>query len=66
VSLNQRGGWEVALPDKRSRIVCRTLDEARQVGYRCAAGRPPCELVVHDAYHRVLERELLVGEPAPL
>jgi hypothetical protein len=35
--LNRRGGWEIALPDERGRVTRETLDEARRVGYLCAA-----------------------------
>jgi hypothetical protein len=61
VALNPRGGWEVALPDRR-RIACKTLEEARRVAYVLAAKRRPCELLVHDAYHRVVHHELVDGE----
>jgi hypothetical protein len=59
VDLNRRGGWEVTLPSKRDGV---TLDEAQRVAYLCAAHRHPCELVVRDAYHRVLHREFIDGE----
>jgi hypothetical protein len=36
-----------------------TLDEARRVATAQAARLAPCELVVRDAYHRVLRREVL-------
>jgi hypothetical protein len=62
VDLNGRGGWEVTLPGKRDRVTCETLDEAQRVAYLCAARRHPCELVVRDAYHRVLLREFIDGE----
>lgn len=61
VDLNRHGAWEVALPDERERIVCGTLEDARRVGFLCAADRRPCELIVCDAYHRVLHRELVNG-----
>jgi hypothetical protein len=54
-----RGSWEIALPDQREPLVCKTLEEASLVAYRCAADRRPCELVVRDAYHRVLRHELI-------
>jgi hypothetical protein len=53
------GRWEIALSDQREPIVCKTLEEASRVAYRCAADRRPCELVMLDAYHRVLRRELI-------
>ncbi len=59
VNARRRGGWHVSLPEGSSRVACESLDEARQVAYRSAAHHGPCELIVHDAYHRVLERELI-------
>jgi hypothetical protein len=59
---NGRGEWEVGLNDGLDRVTCGTLNEARQVAYRCAAGRPSCELIVYDAYHRVHHRELIDRE----
>jgi hypothetical protein len=48
-------------------VTCETFDDARRVAYRRAARARPCELIVHDAYHRVLHRELIDGhrEPGP-
>jgi hypothetical protein len=54
-----RGLWEVALSDQREPLMCQTLGEASRVAYGCAADRRPCELIVRDAYHRVLEHELI-------
>ena len=59
VDLDRRGNWEIALSDERGRVTCETLADARRVAYRCAAHRHPCELVVFDAYHRVLQREII-------
>jgi hypothetical protein len=39
--------------------MCGTLADARRVAYQCAARRHPCELVVCDAYHRVMQREII-------
>jgi hypothetical protein len=61
-----RGRWEVAVPGQRKRITCETLDEARRVAYVTVAHTRPCELIVHDAYHRVLDRELIDGSQIPL
>ena len=61
VDLSGRGTWEVALPDPPERITCETLQEASRVAYRCAADRPPSQLIVCDAYHRVVLRELIDG-----
>jgi hypothetical protein len=65
IGRNDRGGWEVALSDPRERVVCETLDDARRVGYLCAARAHASELVVRDAYHRVLHRELIGGQDRP-
>jgi hypothetical protein len=62
VERDARGRWLVALPD-RDRIVCETLDDARREGYVSAVRARPCELIVHDAYHRLLSRELVTREP---
>ena len=55
------GRWHVVLPQSESdpSATCETLDEARSVAYRQAAEHLPCELVVHDAYHRVIVDEQL-------
>ena len=62
VDLNRRGGWQIALPGEHDRVTCETLDEARRMAYLCTTHRHPCELVVCDAYHRVLSREFIDGE----
>ena len=59
VDLSPRGAWEVAVPDSVDRLRCRTLEEASRMAHRLAAARRPCELIVHDAYHRVVEHELM-------
>lgn len=59
VDLNGSGGWEVTLSDDHDVFTLETLDEAQRVAYLCAAHRHPCELVVRDAYHRVLHREFI-------
>jgi hypothetical protein len=55
VDRSYRGGWEVLLPDGRPCIVCDTLDDARRQAH-IYADRQPCELVIRDAYHRVIDR----------
>ena len=57
-----RGAWDVALPDADEHIICETLEEASKIAYRCAADRRPSELIVRDAYHRVLRREQISGQ----
>jgi hypothetical protein len=59
------GSWEIALSDRREPVVCKTLEEASRVAHRCAADRRPCELVVRDAYHRVLRHELITFGDGP-
>ena len=59
VDMNPRGVWEVEVPERPSRVVCESLADAKRVGYLCAERRYPCELVVRDAYHRVLSREFI-------
>ena len=54
------GRWEVQ-PDRCGGIKCHTLDEARRIGYPVVAHARPCELIVPDAYHRVVEHERIDG-----
>lgn len=61
VDISARGRWEVALSGPDERVRCETLEEASRVAYRCAADRRPSELIVCDAYHRVVRRELVDG-----
>jgi hypothetical protein len=63
VDCNSRGVWEVRLPEQWERIPCETLDDARRMAYLCAVRRHPCQLIVRDAYHRVLQRELVDSDP---
>lgn len=65
VDRNGRGAWEVAMPDQLKPVTCETLDDARRVAHLCAAHRCPCELIVCDAYHRVLHHELIIGRGCP-
>jgi hypothetical protein len=57
------GRWEVAT-GPRECIVCETLDDARRVAYLAVADAHPCELIVKDAYNRVIEDELIDGHQA--
>ena len=54
-----RGAWEVVLPESRDHVHCATLEDARRVAYGGVASRRPCELIVRDAYHRVIKREVI-------
>jgi hypothetical protein len=64
VDLDSHGRWDVALPGSPDHIKCATLAEARRLAHQYADSRRPCELVVCDAYHRVLERRLIDGAGA--
>ncbi len=59
VDLSPRGAWEVAVPERVNRLRCKTLEEASRVAHLLAAARRPCELIVYDAYRRVVEHELI-------
>lgn len=63
VQYNANGHWEVALPNGRERVTCETFDVARRIAYLSAAHAQPCELIVQDAYHRVVQRQLIDGQP---
>jgi hypothetical protein len=65
VERNTRGKWSVAMPDSGDAVMCETLDDARHIAHLFAARTSPCELIVHDAYHRVLHRELIQGPQDP-
>ncbi|MGO9956118.1 MAG: hypothetical protein ACLP50_09085 [Solirubrobacteraceae bacterium] len=54
-----RGGWEIEFADESKHVVCRTLADAKRVAYRYASHGSPCEMIVHDAYHRVISRQTL-------
>lgn len=58
-------GWEVVMPDRREPLACETLHEARRVAHLHLTHTQGYELIVHDAYHRVLERELIDRRPFP-
>jgi hypothetical protein len=59
VCADHRGGWEIELPDRDDHVFCATLHEARALAFRLARQMPPCDLVVRDAYDRVLQHELI-------
>jgi len=56
------GGWEVLSFKGRVRITCETLDDARRIAYLSVAEAGDCELVVRDAYERVLEHGRFSGK----
>ncbi len=61
VDRNVRGAWEV-VSDQGERLTCKTLDEAHRVADLLAdgvvAGLRPCEMIILDAYHRVVHVEV--------
>lgn len=59
VDRRERGDWEVLLPDGRTHVICETLDDARRHARLVARRRHPCELVIRDAYHRVIDHEIV-------
>jgi len=59
VDRDWHGDWEVSLPDGRTCVTCETLDDARRLAYLHAARILPCELVIRDAYHRVVDHEII-------
>ena len=61
IDFDGHGLWEVEVADRDARVGCETLDDARRVAYLYAARKRPCELIVRDAYHRVVEHELVDG-----
>jgi hypothetical protein len=65
VDISARGAWEVVLPDRRERLTRETLEEASRLAYRCATDRRPCELIIRDAYHRVLQRKMIMRRDRP-
>jgi hypothetical protein len=64
VDPNGGGAWDVAETDGPSHITYQTLGEAMKIAHK-AARRHPCELIVHDAYHRVIQREPISGDRSP-
>jgi hypothetical protein len=59
VSYDARGRWDVQSAGEGQRMTCETLEDAQRVAYQFAAGRSPCELIVCDAYRRVVRREMI-------
>lgn len=58
------GRWEVVSLTGRSGIPCETLEDARRIAYLSVAHGGDCELIVRDAYHRVVEHGLIRGNSA--
>ncbi|MBV8218545.1 MAG: hypothetical protein JO325_08765 [Solirubrobacterales bacterium] len=66
VDRDWHGDWEVLLPDGSTCVTCDTLDDARRLAHLQAARIRPCELVIRDAYHRVVGHEVIDRASAPL
>lgn len=58
----RHGAWEVEFSEHDPPVTCETLDEARRMGYLYGSRRMPSELVVRDAYHRILHRGTIDDE----
>lgn len=56
------GRWEVITPDRRGPILCETLDDARRIAYLAVAHAQDCELIVRDAYNRIIEHESIQAQ----
>ena len=54
---NLREPWEVVVPDRQERFSCERLEDARRFAHSWVAQRHPCEVIIHDAYDRVIERQ---------
>jgi hypothetical protein len=61
VQHHPRGRWEVLTPGRPGRISCETLEDARRIAYLPVAHGHHCELIIRDAYNRVMEHELIDG-----
>jgi hypothetical protein len=61
VQFHPQGHWEIMRPDRRGPITCETLEDARRIAYISVAHTHRCELIVRDAYNRVIDHELIDG-----
>lgn len=59
--LHIAGAWQVRVPDDGGPISFETLAEAQRIGRHWAVENPPSELIVRDAYHRVVIRKTFPG-----
>ncbi|HET9102438.1 MAG TPA: DUF2188 domain-containing protein [Solirubrobacteraceae bacterium] len=57
VDRDHRGAWTVERLDTEDRERCATLADALNAARRRAHDCAPAEVLVHDAYHRVVVRE---------
>jgi hypothetical protein len=51
------GSWEIEIPGRDVHVRCESFDDARRIAYLCAAHCHPSELIVYDAYDRVMQHE---------
>ena len=65
IDRDERGMWEVDMPDRHARVRCETLDDAMCIAYLYAAHKRPCELIVRDADQRVLDCEQIRDRSDP-
>ena len=66
IQIQRRRGneWEVSIPSRHHRVICNSFQEAAKRGYQLAASEAECDVVLHDAYHRVVRRERVRGDRA--
>jgi hypothetical protein len=57
VCRSARGPWGVLLPNDDAWVSCGTLSAATRIATRWAQHNPPSELIIRDAYHRVVLRK---------
>ena len=70
VDCTPQGEWEVCLAGRSDCVTCRSFDEACRMASVMAGRREPCDVIVRDAYHRVIRRQLVGadsgrGRPSP-
>ena len=65
VGRNGRGLWEIAMSDGSESVMCETFEVARRAGHAWATRACPCELIVRDAYGRVVQSKLIDGDREP-
>jgi hypothetical protein len=51
------GRWVLTVAPGRRPVRCASLVEASRLAYQSAASADGCELIIHDAYHRVVVHE---------
>jgi hypothetical protein len=59
------GTWRITFADRPQLITTESLTETIRLARRLAEPAPPAELIVCDAYHRVIQRELCGGAGVP-